>query len=264
MPGIVIDLVRYLGSLLLFSFCLLLAGVALYPCVLEHQLVAETWGRPWSILVVPFLYGQWGFSYALLAVLFKHAVRYHPKEGSVPLFSTAVIGWAVTGAVTNFARYTFLVHLKGTPFLNVYFRLLGVKMGRRVSINTVEIYEWDMITLGDDVVLGGDCCLMAHSVEGGRMVMRPIRIDDKAMVGGNAKVMPGAIIEERGVLGASSLLKKGGHIKAGETWGGIPAHPLPRHVAKDTVVVGARSGDGAAAGGGGTSGDAPPPPPAAA
>lgn len=214
---------RWASVLAVCALCATFSAIGLAPCWYLFHLVSEQWGDFAAFLSVPFLYFVWGTVYMACCVVFKLLLWYHPREGGWPLFTWPSVGWGLTGATINFGSHFFLKHFKGTPALNLFFKLLGAKIGRRVSINTVEIYDWNLITIGDDAVIGGDACLMAHSLEAGRMQMKPIVIGKKAMVGGNAKVMPGCVIEDGGILGASSLMTKGTRIPANEMWGGMPA-----------------------------------------
>ena len=236
MSGVLVAVGRWGSVFATWFLCATFSAVGLVPCwYLFHALQAATSDFA-AFLSLPFLYFVWGTTYCLCCVVFKIALLYHPKEGSWPLFNFKSIGWGLTGATINFGATFFLRNLKGTPALNLFFKLLGAKIGHRVSINTVEIYDWNLITIGDDVVLGGDCCLMAHSVEGNIMTMRPIVIENGAMVGGNAKVMPGCTIEAGAVLGASSLLTKNERIPAGQMWGGMPARFIKDRRAEKAVA----------------------------
>ncbi len=223
MLGFLVAVGRWGSVVAICVLCATFSAVGLVPCWHLYHAVQAAFGDFAAFLSLPFLYFVWGTTYCLCCVAFKLVLFYHPKEGSWPLFNWQSIGWGLTGATINFGSLFFLRVFKGTPALNLFFKLLGAKIGHRVSINSVEIYDWNLITIGDDVVIGGDCCLMAHSVEGGTMHMRPIVIEKGAMVGGNSKVMPGCVIEEGAVLGASSLLTKGERIPAGHMWGGMPA-----------------------------------------
>ena len=226
MPGWFITFGRYAGGVLVFSMVALCSAVALVPCYFIYSAVDGRLGAPWALLSCPFLYGVWGWTYCLGCVLYKRAIFYRAREGEWTLFSWPVVGWGTTGALTNFANEMFLKHWKGTPFLNLYLRMMGAKIGHRVSINTVLIFDWDLLTIDDDVILGGDCVVQAHVVEGGTMRMMPVRIHKHALVGSGSKVLPGCIIEERGVLGAQSMMKKGDTIPANTVYGGVPAKLL--------------------------------------
>jgi hypothetical protein len=223
MPGFIIDGGRLLVVPIIFSLSAALAALGLVPCWFLYHEVQAALGDFIAFLSVPFLYFVWGVTYCAAAIVFKWAIFYRPRAGQFGLYTWPVVGWGLTGAVTNFANIMFLVHFKGTPLLNVWFRALGVKLGHRVTINTVRIFDWDLVNIDDDVVLGGDCVVMAHSLEGGQMHMRPIHIGRGATIGGEAKVMPGCTIGEKGILGASSVLTKQSTIPPHELWGGLPA-----------------------------------------
>lgn len=250
MPAWFVDLGRVVGGLLVFALCAAFSAVGLIPCYFAFTAVQEHHGPLLALMSVPFLYFVWGVTYCVCCVLFKLVMFYHPKEGEWPLFSWSVVGWGTTGAVTNFANEMFLKHFKGTPILNIWYRALGAKIGKRVSINSVRLFDWNLLTIDDDVVLGGDCVLMAHSLEGGRMRMRPVHLKRSAMVGGESKVMPGCVLGERAILGASSLLTKNTQIPDHHMWGGVPARFLKdRGAGKDDAGLASTSaeqGQGAA------------------
>jgi acetyltransferase-like isoleucine patch superfamily enzyme len=230
MPGWFVDLGRHLGGIVVFSLCALFSAVALVPCYYAYVWIvylAETHTQiPPSLaglLSVPFLYGVWGWGFLVLTIIYKRVIFYRPKEGGWPLFSWPVIGWGTTGALQNWANATFLMHWRGTTMLNMYMKAMGVKMGHRVTINSVDIYDWDLITIEDDVIIGGGAVILGHLVENGQMKMRPVRIGKKALVGTGARVMPGCTIEELGVLGAGSIMKKGSTVTTNAIFGGMPA-----------------------------------------
>lgn len=242
MPAWFVDLGRWVGGLLIFSMCAAFSSLALIPCWVLFVALQELSSTFWAVLSVPFLYGVWGFGYCLLCVLYKQLIFYRPREGEWPLFSWPVVGWGTVGALTNWANILFLQHWKGTPFLNLYLRAMGTRIGRRVSINTIHVYEWDLVQIGDDAILGGDCVVQGHIVEGGRMKMRPVQIGKGALVGTGAKVMPGCVVEDLGILAAGSIMKKGTTIPAAEIWGGTPPRLIRKRGDKDAQDSGVKEG----------------------
>ena len=240
MPAWLVDAGRWVGGLLVFGMCAVLSGAALLPCWFAFVWIQYWTSTMWAVASIPLLYGVWGWSYALLCVAYKRLIFYRPREGEYPLFSWPTVGWATTGQLTNWANILFLQHWKGTPWLNLYLRLMGAKIGHRVSINTIHIYEWDLVTIEDDAILGGDCVVQGHIVEGGRMKMRPVRIGKKALVGTGAKVMPGCVVEELGILAAGSIMKKGSTVPKNEIWGGTPPKLIRARGEKDAQDDGIR------------------------
>ena len=232
MPVWFVNFGRYVGGLLVFSLCAALSGTALLPCRALFLIVEQNAGPTWAVFSVPFLYGVWGWCYCAQVVVFKRLV-FHPKEGEAPLFSAATIGWALTGGLTNFANTLFLPHWRGTPFLNLYLRAMGAKIGRNVSINTVHVYEWDLLHIDDGAVLGGDSCVQAHILESGKMKMKRVYIGKRALIGTGAKVMPGCVVEDLGILAAGTIMRKDQRVEAGAIYGGLPAKFIRQRGAKD-------------------------------
>lgn len=240
MPTWLVDFGRWFGGLLVFAMCAALSAAALIPCALLFMEIEARTSTLWAVVSVPFLYGLWGALYCMLCVLYKRLIRYRPRAGEHPLFSAPTIGWATTGALTNWANTFFLQHWKGTPWLNLYLRLMGAKIGRRVSINTIHIYEWDLITIEDEAVLGGDCMVQGHLLENGRMKMRPVHIGKKALIGSTARVMPGCSVGDLAVVAAASVMKKDTRIPANEIWGGTPCRLIRARGERDAQDDGVR------------------------
>jgi non-ribosomal peptide synthetase-like protein len=240
MPAWFVDFGRYAGGVLVFAMCAAFSAVALIPCYYLFLAIQEHTSTFWAVLSTPFLYGVWGWSYCALCVAYKWLIFYRPREGEWPLFSWPTVGWGTTGALTNWANILFLQHWKGTPFLNLYLRAMGTRVGKRVSINTVMIYDWDLLTIEDDTILGGDCVVQGHIVEHGKMKMKPVRIGKKALVGTGAKVMPGCTLGELSVLAAGSIMKKQSDIPANEIWGGTPPKLIRARGEKDVQDDGIR------------------------
>ena len=165
---------------------------------------------------------------ALVIVVVKHLTFFRARQGEYPFISFYSIRWAMIGTLVGLAKVVILNHLLGTPVLNLFYRLMGAKIGRGVLINTCNMFDFDLITIGDGTMLGGDCVVIGHVGEGGKLRLSPIVIGKHCTVGQSSIVFPGAVMEEGSVLGALSLLPKGRLLPAGTRWGGNPLAELPR------------------------------------
>lgn len=224
MPSWLIDLGRYAGSFVLICLGMVCASAAMWPCIMIAQYVYGQTSLTIAVMLIPFLYILWGWCFALLIIFIKRFVLwYRPREQRFPLYSATTISWAITGCLHTMIAKSFLQFWKGTPFLNMYFRAMGCHLGRRVTINTVEIWDWDLITLQDDAMLGGNCIINGHLFEHGQLLFRPVIVGPGALVGAFAYIMPGVHMGERSVLAVMSMAKKGEQIAAQEIWGGVPA-----------------------------------------
>ena len=63
----------------------------------------------------------------------------------------------------------------GTPFKGLIWRLLGVRIGRRVFDDGCCIAERTLVTIGDDCTLNAGSVIQCHSMEDGIFKSRPHR-----------------------------------------------------------------------------------------
>lgn len=146
--------------------------------------------------------------------------------GRYPYASLKGYQWASYNALTLAVRYSFINWVRATPFLALFHRMMGMKIGARVQINTAVVSDQNLITIGDDTVVGGDVTLIAHSVEGSDIVTAPVKIGKNVTLGLMAVVMPGCEIGDHAMIAANAVLKKGTIVKPYEIWGGVPAERI--------------------------------------
>ena len=143
-------LIELARVLLPSTFFIMLTSVLMSLVIIVREHVTETE----LILLFPILYAACGAVAALSVVAIKWLLmgRYRPCER--PLWSTFV--WRtelVTALHENLANLFVVDKLVGTPLSVWYFRLLGARIGRRAFLETTDMTEFDLITLGDDVAL---------------------------------------------------------------------------------------------------------------
>ena len=223
-----LDLGLRFASFLYLIFQFLVVGLALLPAVLFVKLF---W-RPGAPLLLPFALGIgyliFGLAYLVLVIVMRHLIRFRSREGDYPFISSYAIRWAFLGSLVGLAKILILDHIKGMPVLNAFFRMMGARIGRNVLINTSNIFDFDLIDIGDDAFIGGDAVIIGHVGERGLLRIRPVRIGAGCTVGQSSVVFPGATMEEGSVLGALSLLPKGKTLPAGTVWGGNPLREIHR------------------------------------
>ncbi len=129
----------------------------------------------------------------------------------------------VTGLYEAAAVPALLGMLSGTPMLAPALRLFGASIGRRTCIQTTYLTEFDLVRIGDDVVVGRDVSLQTHLFEDRVMKMATLRISDGASVGDRSIVLYDAIVGPGVALEPLSLVMKGEHLPTGTRWRGITA-----------------------------------------
>lgn len=240
--GAIDRFIRRFGSLsymvtilALYAIAATALGVALAPALwfLSHWFAwcanLHDWTR-WPALGTGFGLAFFIAGLALLLVVpvynFLLPTRVKPFRGGY--FSIASVPWALHNALFYLVRYTFLPFVTLTPFGLWFLRAMGMRLGRRVFINTEFISDPRLITLGDDAVIGGSVHLFAHFGGGGHLTVAPIVIGARATVGQKATVMGDVRIGADATILPHSVLLPGSRVGEGETWGGVPACPISR------------------------------------
>lgn len=229
------SLLQALGALPFLALAALTAGLSAAPGVwVFHQFYLHVQGLPWHCfylllgLGLVLSYIVYGLTLILLAPLLNQIFggRLKPYKGKQ--VSLGILPWYVQATFTMLPRLSFLPFICTTPFINLYYRLMGMKMGDNVVINTTAIADPGMIELGERVTLGGSCSLMGHYAQGGYMVIAPTRIESGATIGLRAIIMGGVVVGEKAKVMAGSFVLPKTVIPPGEVWGGIPAVKIER------------------------------------
>ncbi|MCT9075491.1 Pls/PosA family non-ribosomal peptide synthetase [Streptomyces fulvoviolaceus] len=111
----------------------------------------------------------------------------------------------------------------GTPFKNVIWRLLGVRIGRRVFDDGCSITERTLAAIGDDCTLAAQSKVQPHSQEDGTFKSDHITIGNGCTLGVGVLVHYGVSMGDGAVLTTDSFLMKGEEMPPGARWGGNPA-----------------------------------------
>lgn len=118
---------------------------------------------------------------------------------------------------------TYIQVFNGTPFKNLIWRSLGVRMGRRVFDDGAYITERTLTAIGDDCTLAAHTKVQSHSQEDGTFKSEMITIGAGCTLGVGALVHYGVSMGDGAELAADSFLMKGEEMPARSRWGGNPA-----------------------------------------
>jgi non-ribosomal peptide synthetase-like protein len=147
--------------------------------------------------------------------------RLEPKYCSIydPYFWRHERLWKVPGEA-------YLKMFDGTPFKNLIWRGLGVKIGKRVFDDGCYLTERTLTTIGDDVMLNAGSKVQCHSQEDGTFKSDRTTIGAGCTIGVGAMVHYGVTMDDRSVLAPDSFLMKGEEIPQHARWGGNPAREM--------------------------------------
>ena len=118
------------------------------------------------------------------------------------------------------------VVLDGTPFKILTWRLVGVRIGRRVFDDGCAIIEKTLTTVGDDCTLNMGSIVQPHSQEDGTFKSDRIVIGAGCTLGAASLVHYGTTLGPGVVLAPDSFLMKGEEAPANSRWAGNPAQEV--------------------------------------
>jgi non-ribosomal peptide synthetase-like protein len=204
--------IRSMAVLLLFRFTGFFASVLLITvsagCYQRFGALALTMG-----IIARALFGILLAAFAERAVLGFH--RLVPRYVSLydPYFWRHERLWKVLAAPA----------FAGTPFRTLHWRLLGVRVGKRLFDDGGVIPEKTLVTLGDDVVLNAGSVIQCHSLEDGTFKSDRTALGDGVVLGVGAFVHYGVVMGQGSTLGADGFLMKGEEVPPFTRWSGNPA-----------------------------------------
>jgi non-ribosomal peptide synthetase-like protein len=117
----------------------------------------------------------------------------------------------------------YLQMFNGTPFKNLVWRLLGVRIGRRVFDDGCGMTERTLVTIGHDCTLNAGSTIQCHSLEDGTFKSDRSTLGSGCTLGVNAFVHYGVTMGDGAVLDADAFLMKGEEIGPQARWRGNPA-----------------------------------------
>lgn len=231
----------------------------------QHQVCIQLWSKKISLLpfagvfVIPLITM---FAYFPGMMLITHLD--YSSEGYHFLWMTIVVGTSFVLFLTIFIaifKWVFLGNLKEgkypvdsffyykkwffdqlmklslqvigtlytTLYLQLWFKMLGVKMGKRVEISTVEFISPDLLITGDECFLADSVSIGASHVRNGYIEIAKTYIGNRTFVGNSAVISPDTHLGNDVLVGVLSRMnKKNLPAKDGTSWFGSPAVFLPK------------------------------------
>jgi len=114
----------------------------------------------------------------------------------------------------------------GTPFKSVIWRLVGVRIGKRVFDDGVYISEPTLTAIGDECVLNHESKIQCDSQEDGTYKSGQTVLGAGCTIGVGAFVHYGVTMRDGSLLAADSFLMKGEDVPPRARWGGNPAREV--------------------------------------
>lgn len=169
----------------------------------------------------------------MLTIAAKWLLIGRVRTGEHPLWSAFVwrdeLAWTfVETLAMPWASSTLL----GTPMMNVFFRGMGATIGRNVWCETWYLDDPDLVTVGDNVVLGRNSDLQTHLFHDRLLRLDQVFLGDNVSIGSNTYVLPGTVVAHDAEIGAGSLVPRNESIPTESAWWGNPIIAMDHTVAQ--------------------------------
>ena len=197
----------------LYTLVLFSMGISATPGVYLFMYLSDataTWPQIFHYLSIGcsivFGFFLYGLSMIFVVPLFNFLMPFRVKPFRGNYFSLSSIPWYFHNAFIYVVRYTFLEFFTPTPLNIMFYRLMGMKIGKHSHINTTNISDAGLIEIGDKVTIGGSATIFAHYASKGYLVVEPVKIKNGATIGIKATVMGDVEIGENVMVGPHEVV----------------------------------------------------------
>ncbi|GGJ96966.1 peptide synthetase [Pilimelia anulata] len=191
-------------------------------------------------LVAPVVAMAFAVASMLFVAFLKKTIMGTFKPVIKPLWCTYVWLNEMVNGIYESVFSPAVSSLLGTPFAAPFFRLMGVKLGKRVYLATTLFSEWDLVEIGDHAALNHGAVVQNHLFEDRVFKSSSMRIEAESTVGNMAIVLYDSVLSRGASLGPLSLLMKGETLPEHTAWHGIPCEQVARPVAPAAPVPAVR------------------------
>jgi non-ribosomal peptide synthetase-like protein len=156
----------------------------------------------------------------VIAILGKRFLTRPLQHGRYPLWGKEYFNWWLA---TRFAELPDTYLITSTPWIRVYLRALGAKIGKGAIIDTVTFSVPELISIGDFVTIGNFANIENARIENGYLIVGKVIIEDEASIESYSVLEENTHVRKRGVLSGLSCLSANKIIDEDERWEGSPA-----------------------------------------
>jgi hypothetical protein len=217
-----------------YIFGCVVIGASLTPAiVLTRSIIGWDFGTE-NVWLRSFVMGvglaagffTYGLTVMVVCPFFNWLLRCKLQKWRGPYYSAEAFKWYMHNAFTYLPRFTFLDFVTPSPLANLFFQMMGMKIGLGTVINSSYISDPSMITLGKKVTIGGSVTMIGHYGQDGFLVVAPVVIGDGCTIGLKASIMGGTLIGKNVKILPHSAVMPKTVIPDNEIWGGVPAKKI--------------------------------------
>ncbi|XP_051120905.1 uncharacterized protein LOC127244416, partial [Andrographis paniculata] len=117
-------------------------------------------------------------------------------DPNLTIWSVEFVKWWALYKAQEVSSKVLAVHLRGTVFINYWFRMLGAKIAPSALLDTVDITDPYLVSIGEDTVIAEGALLQSHDVKNGILSFCPIKIGAGASIGPYAVLQRGMTVDD--------------------------------------------------------------------
>jgi non-ribosomal peptide synthetase-like protein len=178
----------------------------------------------WAIVgLAPVLLVVAGLVAMTLTILAKWAIMGRYRAGDHPFWSWFVWRDEILNTCHEVLAGAWLLELAhGSPIMTLYLRLMGASVGRDVWCDTMNVTEFDVVTIGDGCAANRASCIETHLFHDRVMSIGPTDLGMGSTVGPWSVVLPETAVGDGCSVGGRSVVLRGEKLPAHTRWHGAP------------------------------------------
>jgi len=197
----------------LYIVCFLAMGISAAPGIVFFDFMKHQ-SAEWPIILhyiatgcgLVFGYLFYGITLLFVLPLFNFLLPFRLKPFRGNYYSLSTVPWYFHNALTYVARYTFLEFVTPSPLNMLFYKMMGMKIGKGAHINTTNISDPCLIEIGEKVTIGGSATLIAHYASQGYLIVDKVKIGKKATIGLKATIFGDVEIGEEAVIAPHEVI----------------------------------------------------------
>jgi len=169
----------------------------------------------------------------LVSIIVKWLLIGKYKQGVHPLWGFYYFRFWLA---KKFVDAVPLTLFSGTPFIKIYYRLMGAKIGKGVYMGSDRLRAFDLINIGNNCSISKEAALLGYIIEDGLLKIGTVTVEKDCFVGVRCLLNINTKMEMHASLGELSLLTPGSTVPKSEYWQGSPAHFVRKENIKGTAI----------------------------
>ena len=205
----------------LYMLSILAMGISAAPGIYFFNfmsIISADWSPVFHYIALGFGLSGGYFIYGLCLIFvvpvfnIPFLLKLKPFRGNY--YSLSTVPWFLHNAFTYIVRYTFLEFFTPTPLNILFYKMMGMKIGKGSHINTTNISDPGLIEIGEKVTIGGSATIIAHYASQGYLIVEPVKISNRATIGLKATIMGDVHIGEGVIIAPHEVVMPKSRIKA--------------------------------------------------